>query len=102
MGAAGEFFEHVAGVVGGAGLAEDAAFDGYDRVCREDDGRTDGAGGDEFGFGVGETLDVVVRRFAGERSFVDGGRNDDEGEAGVTENFGAAGRSGSEDELHVR
>jgi len=102
MGLAGKFFEHVAGVVAGAGLAEDAAVESYDGVGGEDDGRPDGAGGGEFGFRVREALDVIGGGFAGERRFVDGGRNHDEGEARVVENFGAAGGSGGEDELHIR
>ena len=100
VGAAGKFFEHMACVVGGAGLAENAAFESDDGVSGEDDGGADGAGGDELGFGVGEALDVVVGGFLGEGSFVDGGRHDDEREAGVVENFGAAGGGGGEDEFH--
>jgi len=96
MGAAGKFFEHVAGIVRGAGFAEDAAFESYDGVRGEDNGGAYGAGGDEFGFGVGEALDVIGRGFLWEGGFVDGGGHHDEGEAGVVENFGAAGRSGSE------
>ncbi len=46
VGAAGKFFEHMAGVIGGAWLAEDAAFKGYDRVGGDDDGRADSSGGD--------------------------------------------------------
>src|SRR5579859_5078330 len=89
-------------VVGGAGLAEDAAFESYDGVRGEDDGGADGAGGDEFGFGVGEALDVIGGGFLGEGSFVDGGGHDDEREAGVVENFGAAWGGGSKDEFHGR
>src|ERR1700737_894713 len=55
--AAGKFFEHVAGVVGGARLAEDVAVEGDLGIGADDDGRANGAGGDEFGFGEGETLD---------------------------------------------
>ena len=64
MGAAGKILQHVTRVVGGAGFAEDAAFESYDCVGREDDGGAYGAGGDEFGFGVGEALDEH-RGFAG-------------------------------------
>jgi len=87
----------VARVVAGAGFAEDAAVKGYDCVSSEDDGRAEGSSGGEFGFGFGETLDVIARRFAGERGFIDGGGHYDEGEAGVVEDFGAARRCGSED-----
>jgi hypothetical protein len=90
----------VAGVVGGAGLAEDAAFESDDGVGGEDDGGTDNACGGEFGFGVGEALDVIVGGFAGEGSFVDCGSDDKEGEAGIVQNFRAPWRSGSENELH--
>ena len=96
MGAAGEFFEHVACIVRGAGFAKDAAFEGYDGVGGEDDGGAHGAGGNEFGFGVGEALDVIGRGFLWEGSFVDGGGHDDEGEAGVVENFGATVQAGRE------
>src|SRR5271167_4908998 len=102
MRAAGELFEHVAGVVAGAGLPEDVAFESHDRVRRQNDSGTGGAGGDEFGFGVRETLDVVAGRFAGEGRFVDGGGNDAEGEAGVVENFSAAPGCGGEDEFHEK
>jgi hypothetical protein len=94
--AAGKFLEHVTGVVGGAGLAKDAFLERDDGVSGDNDGGADGAGGDEFGFGVSEALDEIAWRFAGERSFVHGGRHDDEREAGIVENLGAAGRSGSE------
>ncbi len=76
VGAAGEIFEHVAGVVGGAGLAEDVAFESDDGVGGDDDGGAGGASGDEFGFGVGEALDESLGGFAGYGSFVDGGRDD--------------------------
>ncbi len=44
------------GVVSGAGFAEDFAGDDDGGVGGDDDGGADGAGGDEFGFGVGEAL----------------------------------------------
>ena len=91
MRAAGKLLEHVAGVVGGARLADDAAFESDDGIGGDHNGGADGAGGDEFGFGGGEALDVVGGRFLGEGSFVDGGRNDEKENAGVVKNFGAAG-----------
>jgi len=97
MCATGKFFEHVAGVVGGAGLAEDAAFESDDGVGGEDDCGAGGAGGDEFGFGVGQALHVIAGRFAGEGRFVDGGGDDYEGEAGVVEDLCAARGSRCED-----
>src|SRR5216684_1290885 len=96
----GKFFEHVASVIGGAGLAEDVAFEGDFGVGADDDGGANGAGSDELGFGDGETLDESVDGFARVGSFVDGGREDGEGEASVAQDFGAADGSGSEDELH--
>jgi len=102
MGAAGKAFEHMTRVVAGSGLSEDAAIESYDSVCGENDGGTDGACGGKFCFGVGEALDEVAGGFAGNGCFVDGGSDDGEGEAGVVENFGAARRGGSEEELHVR
>ena len=102
MGAAGKFFEHVAGIVRGAGFAEDAAFESYDGVRGEDNGGAYGAGGDEFSFGVCEALDVIGRGFLREGSLVDGGGHHDEGEAGVVKNFGATGGGGGEDEFHGR
>jgi hypothetical protein len=100
VGAAGELFEGAVSVVGRVRFAEDAAFESDDGVSCEDDGGTDGAGGDEFGFGVGEALDVFLRRFAGEGSFVDGGGEDGEGNGSAVENFGAAWGGGGEDEFH--
>ena len=97
---AGESFEHVASVVGGAGLAEDAAFECDFGIGANDDGWADGAGSDEFGFGESQTLDEVVGGFAGVSSFVNGGGEDGEGEAGVVEDFGAANGSGGKDQLH--
>ena len=94
MGTAGETFEHVAGVVAGARFAEDAAFESNDGVGGNDDGGADGAGGDEFGFGVSKALDELAGGFAGYGSFVDGGSDDDEREAGVVEDFSAAGGGG--------
>ena len=43
-------------VVGRAWLAEDVAFEGDLGVGADDDGRANGACGDEFGFGEGQTL----------------------------------------------
>ena len=100
VGAARKLFEHVAGVVGGARLAEDVGVEGDDGVGGDDDGGANGASSDEFGFGAGEALDVILRRFIGEGSFVDGGREHGEMEAGVAQNVGAAGRGGGEDEFH--
>ena len=98
--AAGEPFQHVAGIVRGARLAEDVAFEGDLGVGADDDHRADGARGDEFGFGDRETLDENVGGFAGVRSLVDGGGEHAEGKAGVAKDFCAADGSGSEDELH--
>src|SRR5215467_3461679 len=70
--ATGKFREHAAGVVGGAWLAEDAAVEDDFRIRGDDNGGTDGARGGEFGFGFGKTEDEVLRRFAGERRFVNG------------------------------
>jgi hypothetical protein len=100
MGAAGELFEHLTGVVRGAGLAKDAFVESNDGVSGDNDGGADGAGGDEFGFGVSEALDEITWGFAGEGSFVHGGRHDDERKAGVVKNFGASGRGGGENEFH--
>src|SRR5580692_4454902 len=102
MGSAGKIQEHMARVVARAGLAEDAAFEGYDGVGRNYDSGADGSGGGEFGFGVRQALDQITGRFAGDGSFVDRGSNDCERKACVAEDFGAAGRGGSENQLHVR
>src|SRR5216684_347953 len=98
--AGGKSFEHVAGVVGGARLAEDVAVESDFGVGANDDGRANGAGGDEFGFGDGQAMHEVVRGFAGVGRFVDGGGEHGEGEAGVAKDFGAAGGGGGEDEFH--
>jgi len=63
MSAAGKSFEHAASVVGGTGLAKDAAVERDDGVGSNDDGGADGARGDEFGFGFSEALDHVGGRF---------------------------------------
>ena len=57
MGATGKRFEHMAGVVAGAWLAEDATVEGYDCVGGKDYCGADDAGRGEFGFGVSEALD---------------------------------------------
>ena len=85
MCATGKFFEHVAGVVGGAGLAEDAAFESDHGVGGEDDGGAGGAGGDQLSLLASARAGRSCRRFAGEGSFVDGQGDDGEGEAGVVE-----------------
>src|SRR5207302_5458636 len=88
------------GVVGGAGLAEDVAIESDLGVGSDDDGRTDGAGGDQLSLGSGQALDQVVSSFARVRRFVDGGGELHEREASVAKNFGAAFRSGSKDQPH--
>src|SRR5882762_7018394 len=98
--AAGKFFEHMAGIVGGARLAEDVVFEGDLGVRADDNGWTSGAGGDEIGLGSSKALDEVVGGFAGVWRFVDGGGEHGEGEASVAEDFGATGGSGGEDEFH--
>src|SRR5215472_10421887 len=70
--ATGKFREHAAGVVGGAWLAEDVAVEEDFRIRGDDNGGTDCARDGEFGFGFGKTEDEVLRRFAGERRFVNG------------------------------
>src|SRR5712692_10749936 len=81
--AAGQPFQHMAGIVGGARLTEDVAFEGDLGVGADDDGRANGACGNEFGFGNGETLDEIAGGFAGVGCFVDCGREHGEGETGV-------------------
>jgi len=88
---AGETLEDAAGVVGGMGFADDAAIEGDDGVGGDDDGGADSACGDEFGFGVGEALDVLMGSFVGEGGLVDGGGEDGEGDSGVAQDFCAAG-----------
>src|SRR6266851_7724517 len=100
VGAGGKFFEHVTSVVRGARLAEDVAIKGDLGVGSDDDGRAGGAGGYKFGFGSGQALDEIMRRFAGVRCFVDGGGEHGEGETSVVEDFGAADGGGGENELH--
>ncbi len=100
VGAAGKIFKHAAGVVAGARLAEDAALKSDLGIGTDDDGRACGASGDEFGFGDGEALDQVVGGFTGVGRFVDGGREDGEGESSAVEDFGAADGGGGENEFH--
>ena len=91
--------QHLTGVVGGAGFAEDFAVDEDGGVGGDDDGGTYSAGGDELGFGVGESLHQILGGLAGNGGFVDGGGQNREGQAGVAEDFGAARGGGGEDEL---
>ena len=88
--AAGKFFEHVAGVVRGARLAEDVAIEGDLGVGADDDGWAGGAGGDELGFGNGKAMYEIVGSLAGVRRFVDRGGKHGEREASAVKNFGAA------------
>ncbi len=69
-------FQHVAGIVGGEGFAEDAAFQTDLGIGTDDDGGARIAGGDEFGFGDGQALDEVVGGFARVGRLVDSGRDD--------------------------
>jgi hypothetical protein len=100
VGAARKFFEHVTGVVGRAGFAEDVAFESDFGVGADDDGGANGARGDRFGFGESEALDEVMCGFAGVGRFVDGGGEHGEGEPGFVKDFGPADGGGSENELH--
>ncbi len=99
--AAGKLFQHVTGLVGRARLAKNAAVQGYFRVGGDDDGRADGAGGDKVRLGVSQALNEIVRGFARVRRFVDGGGEHREMEPSVAQDFGAAERSGSKNELHA-
>src|SRR6266700_2808802 len=99
--AAGKLFQHVAGLVGRARLAKNAAVQGYFRIGGNDDGRADGAGGDKVRLGVSQALNEIVRGFARVRRFVNGGRKHREMEPSIAQDFGAARRSGSENELHA-
>ena len=100
VGAAGKFFERVTRIIRRAGLSEDKAVDGDDRIRRDDDRRADSARGYELGFCFGEALDVHVGRFAGEGSFVHRGRKNNERKTRRAEDFGAARGGGSKDQLH--
>ncbi len=82
MDVAGQFDQHVASVVSGTRFTQDLAVDEDGGVGGDDDRGAYGAGGDEFGFGVGEALHKILRGFAGNRSFVDGGGQHGEGDAG--------------------
>src|SRR5439155_15800524 len=61
MRAARKLFEHAAGIIAGTRLAENQAVENDSRVGSDDDGGADGARGDEFGFGVREALNHIVR-----------------------------------------
>ena len=89
VGAAGESLQHVVRVFFGTGFAEDAIFQRHDGIGCEDDGGTDGAGGDEFGFGGCEAGDVIAGGFFGkgvsstaEESMVRGSRRCEEFQRG--------------------
>jgi hypothetical protein len=83
VGAAGELFEHAAGFIGGTRFAQDAAFQDDNGVGGDDDGRSDGARGDEFSFRGREAQDHIVRGFAGDGRFVHRGGKHGEREAGI-------------------
>ena len=55
--------------------------------------------GGGFGFRGGDPLHVSVRGFVRVAGFVDVGDEGGEGDAGVAQNFGAAGRGGGEDDV---
>src|SRR5260370_28653211 len=96
VGVAGKFFKHMAGVVGGAWLAENVAFEGDDGVGADDDGWADSAGSDQLGLGSGKALDEVVRGFARAGCFVNRGGEHSERETGIVKDFGTANGGGSE------
>jgi hypothetical protein len=100
--APGKLGEHVAGVFAGARLAEDAALEDDFGVRSDDDGGADGASGHEFRLGVGEALNQVRTRFAGDGSFVDGRGHHGERNPSVAENFRTTRGRGSENELDGR
>jgi hypothetical protein len=102
VGAAGKFFERATSIVRRAGLSEDEAIDGDDRIRCDDDRRADSTRGDELGFCFGEALDVHIGRFAGEGRFVHRGRKNNERKTRLAEDFGAARGGGSKDQLHGR
>src|SRR5580704_8901223 len=99
MHAATKSGQHLAGIVGGAGLSEDFAVDQDGSVGRDHDGRAYGACGHQFGFRVGEALHQILSGFAGNTSFIYGGGHYGEGEASVAEDFGASRGRGGEDEF---
>jgi hypothetical protein len=94
---AGEFIEHVAGVVAGARFAENVTIEGHFGVGADDDGGTDGTSGNEFDLGEGEAVDEIIGGLARKGSFVDGGGKHGKVEAGIAEDFGAALGGGGED-----
>ncbi len=100
MSAAGKLFEHEAGVVMRARLSEDVPIENHDRVCGNDYGRANGAGGNEIGFGVGQALDKFTGSFVREGSLVDRRREHRKRDASVAENFGAARGSRGENQFH--
>jgi hypothetical protein len=102
MHVAGEFGEHVVCVIAGAGLAEDVSIEEDDGIRGDYDGRTHGARGNELGFSVGETLNEIVRGFAGNIGFVDSGREHHEGQASGAKDLGAADGCRRENELNGR
>jgi hypothetical protein len=99
MDVAGKPGQHLTCVVGRARLAEYFSVDQDGGVGSNDDGGAYGACGDELGLGVGEALHEVLSRFARDRGFVYGGRENREGQTGVAEDLGAARGGGSEDEF---
>jgi len=100
VGAAGESFEHVAGIVGRTRLAKNVAVESDSSVSSNNNGRADGARRGEFCFGDGETLDKIVRRFTGVSGFVNSGRKHSERKSSAAQDFGAPRRSRSENQFH--
>src|SRR5437879_887216 len=97
---AGKLLQHAAGIVGGARLAKDVAFQSHDGVGSDDDGWANRPGRDQLSLGSGQALDEIVRGFARVRRFVNGGGHRREWYSGVAKNAGAAFRTGSKDQLH--
>jgi hypothetical protein len=100
MRAAGKLFEHKASLIVGTRFAENVSVENDNGVSGDNEGRTNGASGDEIGFGIGQPLHQICRILVSVGSFIDGGREHGKRDARIAKNFGAARRGGGEDNFH--
>ena len=100
MGAAGIELKHVAGIFGVTRFAEVLSVKDHGGVGSDKESGPNGASGDEFGLGVGEAQDHLLRGLTEVGGLIDGGREHGKRDAGVAENLRAALRCRGEDQFH--
>ncbi len=100
MSAAGELFEGAAGIIVGARLAENVSIEDHNGIGGDNDGRANGACGDQISFGVGQALNKFAGIFAGIRRFIHGRGEDGKRNTSVAKNFSATRRCRGENYFH--